>query len=265
MGWIKKLGQSISKNPLGATFGMAATAAQNIAGGRPVLDTNDPLTQAQMAALAAAGGYAAFGAGGAAGAGGAGASGGGAGAAGAAGGGSMGSWIPGIMAGAGALLNYGSQRDTNENNLQIAREQMAFQGQMSNTAHQREVEDMKKAGLNPILSAHGGGASSPSGASATMQAPQIDMPSIIQAVSLDQQQQRIDIERQNSQISNAKKMDEIKNLEGKRRLMNKGIIRADAEGEVAGLIKALIQKMKNPTVSDGKNSYPLIPNTERQP
>jgi len=80
--------------------------------------------------------------------------------------------IMGDMFTGGAISNANSVRETNAANQEFAREQMRFQERMSGSAYQRAMEDMKKAGLNPMLAFSQGGASTPSGAASTSQAPQ---------------------------------------------------------------------------------------------
>lgn len=71
---------------------------------------------------------------------------------------------------AGAVLGSGLDilggLFTNKNSAKAAQRQMDFQERMSNTAYQRAVTDMRAAGLNPVLAAKVGGASTPGGAMA---------------------------------------------------------------------------------------------------
>lgn len=74
--------------------------------------------------------------------------------------------IPGlnlIGSAVSALAGYFGQKETNATNIQLGREQMDFQERMSNTSYQRAIQDMQKAGLNPMLAYSQGGASAPAG------------------------------------------------------------------------------------------------------
>lgn len=130
-----------------------------------------------------------------------------------------------LMQGAGVFgagaAGYFGQKETNETNYEIAQMTNAmnaqqaqqnrdFQEYMSNSAHRRQMKDLKAAGLNPLLAAGQSGASTPSGATAQMEAPRMEneiAPAMSSALAMQSAVQGV--KKQNAEIG---LMDEEKKL-----------------------------------------------------
>lgn len=99
-----------------------------------------------------------------------------------------------------AIGSFAGMKSANRANRHLAGQQMDFQRDMSSTAYQRSMADMKKAGLNPILAYQQGGASTPAGATANMQ--DAITPSLNSANTYSRTRAEIDnLRAQNAQIN----------------------------------------------------------------
>ena len=83
--------------------------------------------------------------------------------------------------GLAALASVAGSVYSSERGAHSAKQQMKFQERMSSTAHTREIADLKKAGINPLLTGKYGGSSTPAGTAFTPSNPAETLPQIASA------------------------------------------------------------------------------------
>lgn len=83
----------------------------------------------------------------------------------------------------GGLFSSSATNDTNQMNMDMMKQQEAYNTTMSNSAYTRASADMKNAGLNPMIMAGSGGPAATPGISVpSMTSPQTGIASAIQGV-----------------------------------------------------------------------------------
>lgn len=114
-------------------------------------------------------------------------------------------WLgAGLNLGAAALDYYGQKKANKQNREEAARNRQ-FQERMSNTSWQRAVEDMRAAGINPMLAIDKGGASTPGGSMAQMSSE--TGPAVSSAMGA--KRLRMDMEMAQASIANTRAMEAV--------------------------------------------------------
>lgn len=129
----------------------------------------------------------------------------------------------------GGMASMATSYFQNQSAKHAAKRQMDFQERMSNTAHQREVQDLMNARLNPVLSATGGGASSPIGAMSQPLDLSETVPNALKASMNQKEKEQIDANIDTTKATKAKmEQDKLTAKAEQRYLENLGTATKDA-------------------------------------
>lgn len=158
-------------------------------------------------------------------------------------GGFIGGWLQGSPG--GGMLNAWNQAQAQRHADRGVHTAMEYERMMSDTAHQREVKDLIAAGLNPTLGSGGSGASSGSGQlPETFRMPPVQTPDVFSNFAtmqqLNQNQQKIDIDKAVSASAIAKNLTDQQLTKVKTITGQKGIIKAEAEGQAAKVMNNMM-------------------------